>query len=73
MFKIALMDRWLVVVNGTRLVDELQKFPDEYVSASEAIGEVSAGILGFDNSDLMECQAVKHQLHSRTQSAGDRA
>ena len=55
MFKIALMDRWLVVVTGSRLVDELQKFPDDYVSASEAIGEVSAAvILRFDNVDLME-------------------
>ena len=53
MFKIALMDRWLVVVTGTRLVDELQKFPDDYVSASEAIGEVSTVTLGFGNSDLM--------------------
>ncbi|KAI0095013.1 cytochrome P450 [Irpex rosettiformis] len=39
-FKIPMPDRWLVVVTGTRLVDELQKLPDDYASFSIGVGEL---------------------------------
>lgn len=39
-FKVALIDRWLVVINGTKLVDELQKMPDDKVSFMEAAADV---------------------------------
>ncbi|CAL1693826.1 unnamed protein product [Somion occarium] len=35
-FKIAMLDRWLVVVSGPKLVEELRKLPDEQVSFLEA-------------------------------------
>ncbi|KIP02162.1 hypothetical protein PHLGIDRAFT_32288 [Phlebiopsis gigantea 11061_1 CR5-6] len=38
-FKVALLDRWLVVINGKTLVDELQKMPDDKVSFMEAAGD----------------------------------
>ena len=40
LFKLALPDRWLVVVNGKKLVDELHRFSDDYVSLTEGVGEV---------------------------------
>ncbi len=40
MFKIPLPDRWIVVVTGSRLVDDLQKFPDDHVSFLEAAADV---------------------------------
>ncbi|EKM61752.1 uncharacterized protein PHACADRAFT_248575 [Phanerochaete carnosa HHB-10118-sp] len=33
-FKVAMVDRWLVVLSGKKLVDELQKMPDDTVSAA---------------------------------------
>lgn len=39
-FKVAFTDRWLVVVTGKKLVDELQRLPDDVVSFVEAAGDV---------------------------------
>ncbi|EKM61840.1 uncharacterized protein PHACADRAFT_112752 [Phanerochaete carnosa HHB-10118-sp] len=33
-FKVAMVDRWLVVLSGKKLVDELQKMPDDTVSSA---------------------------------------
>ncbi|GJE97791.1 cytochrome P450 [Phanerochaete sordida] len=41
-FKVAFTDRWLVVVTGKKLVDELQRLPDDAVSFVEAAGDLSA-------------------------------
>ena len=41
MFKIPTPERWIVVVTGPKLIDELRKFPDEQVSFLDAAGEVS--------------------------------
>ncbi|KIP02170.1 hypothetical protein PHLGIDRAFT_20514 [Phlebiopsis gigantea 11061_1 CR5-6] len=38
-FKVALIDRWLVVINGKTLVDELQKMPDDKVSFMDAAAD----------------------------------
>ncbi|KAH9942847.1 cytochrome P450 [Amylocystis lapponica] len=35
-FKIAMPDRWLVVVNGPKLIDELRRLPDDQMSFHEA-------------------------------------
>ncbi|GJE99522.1 cytochrome P450 [Phanerochaete sordida] len=40
-FKIPFMDRWVAVITGKELVDEMQRLPDEIVSFSEAFGEVT--------------------------------
>ena len=42
MFKVALFDQWMVVVNGRKLVDDLRKRPDDELSFNEAIEEVRA-------------------------------
>ncbi|KAI9060502.1 cytochrome P450 [Trametes sanguinea] len=39
-FKVAMMDQWLVVVSGPELVDELRKRPDNELSFHEGIGEI---------------------------------
>ncbi|EKM48059.1 uncharacterized protein PHACADRAFT_109467 [Phanerochaete carnosa HHB-10118-sp] len=39
-FKIPFTDRWIVVVTGKKLVDELQRLPDDAVSFIDAAGEV---------------------------------
>ncbi|KAH9942848.1 cytochrome P450 [Amylocystis lapponica] len=38
-FKVAMPDRWMVVVNGPKLIDELRKLPDNQVSLTEASDE----------------------------------
>ncbi|KAJ3543507.1 hypothetical protein NM688_g5847 [Phlebia brevispora] len=40
MFKLPMPGRWLVVVTGPKLVDELHKFPDDHVSLLEGIDEL---------------------------------
>ncbi|EMD32089.1 hypothetical protein CERSUDRAFT_58933 [Gelatoporia subvermispora B] len=39
-FKIAAMDRWIVIVNGPTMVEELRSLPDEKASFMHAIGEI---------------------------------
>ncbi|KAJ7108676.1 cytochrome P450 [Mycena epipterygia] len=39
-FKVALANRWLVLVNGPMLIDDLQKAPDEYISLGEAVNSL---------------------------------
>nr|BAL05133.1 cytochrome P450 [Phanerodontia chrysosporium] len=38
-FKVALTDRWLVVITGKRLVDELQKMPEDVASFVGAVAD----------------------------------
>lgn len=40
MFKIALFDRWLLIVAGPNWVDEIQKYPEEKLSTFEGGTEV---------------------------------
>ena len=40
MFKLAMQDRWLVVVNTPELIEELRKLPDDQVSFIDAVHEV---------------------------------
>ena len=40
MFKVALLDQWLVVVSGPKMVDELRRRPDEELSFMEGIEDV---------------------------------
>lgn len=39
-FKVAQFDRWLVIVSGTKLVDEIRKATDNELSFSEAANDV---------------------------------
>lgn len=40
-FKVALFDRWLLVLTGKRHIEELQKFPDDQVSFLYGTAEVN--------------------------------
>lgn len=50
-FKVALPDRWLVAINGPKLVDEVQKMPDTKMSFQEAVGDVSIYLLPLEDVD----------------------
>ena len=39
-FKIAMLDRWIVIVSGAEMNEGLQKLPDEQVSFDDAAAEV---------------------------------
>lgn len=39
-FKIAMLDRWLVVVSGAQMNEELRKIPDDQASFDDAAEEV---------------------------------
>ncbi|TFK56599.1 cytochrome P450 [Heliocybe sulcata] len=39
-FKIAKMDTWLVVVSGSKLIDEVRRAPDDVLSFAEAINDI---------------------------------
>ena len=39
-FKVAFFDRWLVVISGRKLIEDLRKRPDDEVSFTEAIEDV---------------------------------
>ncbi len=40
-FKVAMLDGWLVIFTGPKLIDELRRSPDEELSADEGVAEVS--------------------------------
>ena len=44
-FKVPAIDRWIVVVSGPELIDELRKMPDEMVSFELATGGVRTFII----------------------------
>ncbi|KAF7792530.1 hypothetical protein EIP86_003571 [Pleurotus ostreatoroseus] len=45
MFKVPMLESWLVVVTGPKLMDELQRFSDEYVSFTAANAEARIPIM----------------------------
>ena len=44
-FKVALLDQWMVIVSGSKMVDELRKRPDEELSFIEGVEEVRRRVL----------------------------
>ncbi|KAK7686505.1 hypothetical protein QCA50_010103 [Cerrena zonata] len=38
-FKVAMLDRWLIIISGPDLIEEVRKLPDEQVSFAEAVDE----------------------------------
>ncbi|KAI0073032.1 cytochrome P450 [Panus rudis PR-1116 ss-1] len=63
-FKIATYERWLVVVNGPRMVDELRKLPDDQVSffdASEDIVHLSYTFGDFEK-DPFHIEVIRAHL-----------
>ena len=63
-------DRWLVLVTGPRMSDELQRFPEEYASFMEASGEVRAQCTRYRASWLVTVIAVRSKVHAEW---GDRS
>lgn len=53
-FKIALPDRWLVAVNGQKLVDEAQRMPEDKMSFQEALGDVEICFFFFKERESTE-------------------
>lgn len=41
-FKVAVFDRWVVILTGSELINEVQRLPDEVVSFAHGICDVSA-------------------------------
>ncbi|KAI0814828.1 cytochrome P450 [Irpex lacteus] len=64
-FKIPMPDRWLVVITGTRLADELQKLPDDYASFAIGAGELISTSYIFGKSlteDPYHIDIIQKQL-----------
>ena len=40
-FKVPMLHAWIVVVTGQRLIEEIQRYPEEQLSMREGAGEVS--------------------------------
>ena len=40
MFKVALMDQWLVLMGGSKVVDEVRKYPEEQLSFIDGVSYV---------------------------------
>lgn len=58
-------DRWLVVITGTRLADELQKLPDDYASFAIGAGELISTSYIFGKSlteDPYHIDIIQKQL-----------
>lgn len=39
MFKVPFIDKWMVVVSGSKLIDDIRRAPDEQLSFLDAINE----------------------------------
>ncbi|KAI0714845.1 cytochrome P450 [Earliella scabrosa] len=64
-YKVALFDQWVVIVNGSKMVDELRKRPDEELSFIEGVEEFmqSRFTLGRDPlDDPYHVDIVKEKL-----------
>ena len=40
-FRVAMINRWLVIVSGAQMNEELRKFPDEQMSFVDAVEDVN--------------------------------
>ncbi len=49
-FKIAMLDRWLVIANGPKLVDEIRRRPDEELNLMDGLAAVCGR--PFDNLSI---------------------
>jgi hypothetical protein len=52
LFKVAMLDRWLVVVSGAQLIEELRALPERDMSLHEALCQVSL-LCCLQSSDLL--------------------
>ncbi|OCH91784.1 cytochrome P450 monooxygenase [Obba rivulosa] len=65
-FKVAMMDQWVVVVNGPNMVEELRGFPDEKISFLHAVSKVVQPkyTMGFDaHMDPYHITLVRERLN----------
>ena len=61
MFKIPTPERWIVVVTGPKLIDELRRFPDEQVSFMDAAGEVGFMFCRIVAKDILTSVGIDSQ------------
>lgn len=54
-FRVALMNRWLVIVSGAKLTDELCKYSEDKASFAEAIEDVQHSMCTNDSSRTERC------------------
>ena len=47
-----MLDRWLVVISGPELIEEVRKFPDDQVSFLDAVEEVGLLLCGQRSTRL---------------------
>ena len=47
-----MLDRWLVVISGPELIEEVRKFPDDQVSFLDAVEEVGLFLCGQRSTRL---------------------
>jgi hypothetical protein len=47
LFKVAMLDRWLVLVTGPQLIEELRVLPESDMSLHEALCQVCALLLNL--------------------------
>ena len=49
-FKIAILDRWLVVVTGAELIEDIRKAPEDELSFISATKEASSKFVAYFNT-----------------------
>ena len=70
MFKVAQFNGWIVVVNGSKLVDEVRKRPDE-LSFDEGMEEVRSPLLLSNSSVISWCWQVLQLKNTLTRESID--
>ncbi|KAK7688640.1 hypothetical protein QCA50_008178 [Cerrena zonata] len=64
-FKVAMLNHWLVVISGSKLIDEVRKLPEDQASLSHALDEFLQLHHSFGNGVLSEplhIEVVRDQL-----------
>ncbi|KZT70598.1 cytochrome P450 [Daedalea quercina L-15889] len=64
-FKVAIFDRWIVVVSGAKMNDELRRLPDEVMSFQDAANELVQPVytVAPDASvNMIHIEAIREQL-----------
>ena len=57
MFKVPMLDRWLVVVTGPTMIDDLRKFPDKYATYFDGSIEVKSLYLSYRKAQVFNASS----------------
>lgn len=65
----AMPDRWLVLLTGEDMIDELRKLPDDILSFDAAMNQVAVYICQtsavIGTLTMLDCADVRDKVHSR--------